>query len=91
MPLRTYARIQDGRVAELLTTDGDILEMFNRALVWIDASSVPGIAEGWSFDGASFAPPLDPAPLGPPAPSVAELQAQIAALSAQLAVLSKTD
>ena len=31
--MKTYARIQDGLVAELLQTDGDITSLFNPALV----------------------------------------------------------
>ncbi len=87
--MRTYARIQDGRIAELLQTDGDITAMFNPALVWIDVTSQPNVAEGWEFDGSSFAAP---APVTPPPPlvTIAELQAQIAALSAQLAALAQS-
>lgn len=88
--MKKYARIQDGLVAELLTTDGDIVAMFNPAIVWIDASSESGIAEGWSFDGMSFAPPPAP-PAAPSAPTIAELQARIAILAAELAVLSNHD
>ncbi len=55
--MKTYARIQDGLVAELLKTDGDITSMFNPALVWVDVSSQPDIAEGWHFDGTKFTPP----------------------------------
>ena len=40
--MKTYARIQDGRVAELFATDGDITSMFNPALVWVDVSSQAG-------------------------------------------------
>jgi hypothetical protein len=85
--MKTYARIQDGLVAELLKTGGDITSMFNPALVWVDVSSRPGIAEGWHFDGTNFAPPAAPPPAAP-APTIAGLQAQLAAISAQLATLS---
>jgi hypothetical protein len=86
MSMKTYARIQDSMVAELLRTDGDITSMFNPALVWVDVSSQANVAEGWLFDGAKLAPPTAP----PPAravPTVAELQAQLGVLSAQLATL----
>jgi hypothetical protein len=63
--MKKFARIKDGLVAELLLTEGDIAAMFNPAIVWIDVSSGPAIAEGWSFDGRNFAPP--------PAPPVAPL------------------
>jgi len=85
--MRTYARIQDGMVAELLRTDGDITKMFNAALVWMDVSSQPDVAEGWRVAGENFAPPVVALPLAP-APTIADLQAQVAALAAQLAALS---
>jgi hypothetical protein len=88
--MKAYARIQDGLVAELLTTDGDITSMFNPALVWVDVSSQATIVEGWHFDGAEFTPP--PAPPTPaPAPTLAELRAQLTALSVTLAKLSGTN
>jgi hypothetical protein len=85
--MKKYARIENGLVAELLMTEGDIVAMFNPAIVWIDVSSQPGLAEGWSFDGANFAPPPT-SPPAPPAPTIAELQAQIATLAVELAALS---
>ncbi len=85
--MKTYARVQDGLIAELLKTDGDITSMFNPSLAWVDVSSHPDVTEGWSFDGKDFTPPPAPPP-APSAPTIAELQAQVAAISAQLAVLS---
>ena len=86
--MKTYARIQDNLVAELLKTDGDIKSMFHPTLVWVDVSPQANIAEGWQFDGTNFAPPpAAPSPAAP-APTIASLQAQLAALSAQLATLS---
>ena len=78
---------QDGLIVELLKTDSDITNKFNPALFWVDVSSHADIVEGWRFDGKNFTAP--PAP--PPAaavPTIAELQAQIAVISAQLAALS---
>ena len=89
--MKTYARIQDDLVAELLKTDGDIKSMFHPALVWVDVSSQANVAEGWQFDGTNFTPPPVPPPAPPPAgpaPTIAGLQAQLAVLSAQLATLS---
>lgn len=85
--MKTYARIQDGFVAELVRTNGDIAAMFNSGLVWSDVSAHPEVATGWQFDGTNFSAPAAP-PQVPPAPTLAELQAQLAALSAQLASLS---
>ena len=50
--MRTYARMQNGIVAEVLKTDGDITRMFNPALVWVDISSQADVVEGWHFDGS---------------------------------------
>lgn len=86
--MKTYARIQDGLVAELLQTDDNIVTMFHPALIWVDVSSEPEVSYGWVYNGKNFtAPPAFP-PVEP-APTIAELQAQIAALGAQLAVLSR--
>ena len=86
--MKTYARIQDGLVAELLATEQDITSMFNPALTWIDVSSRADIGSGWRFDGTDFTPPIPSTPPTPPPPIIAELRAQIAMLSAQLAALS---
>jgi hypothetical protein len=85
--MRTYARIQNGIVAELLKTDGDITSMFNPELVWIDVSSQSAVVDGWMLDGEDFMPPEI---LPPPEAvlTIAQLQAQIAALAAQVAALS---
>jgi len=64
MSARTYARMQDGVVAEMLTTQNDISEMFVPSLTWIDVSSTPEVEAGWSFDGARFAAPVVTAPSG---------------------------
>jgi hypothetical protein len=86
--MKTYARIQDGLVAELLRTAGDITSMFNPALVWIDVSDRADVAEGWRFDGTAFSPPPAPPPPAAPVTTIVELQAQLAALSQQLAALA---
>ena len=85
--MKTYARIENGIVAELLKTEGDITRMFNPALVWVDVSLQADVMQGWHFDGVNFTAPATPqTPV--PAPSIAELQAQLATLSAQIAALS---
>jgi hypothetical protein len=85
--MKTYARIQDGLIAELLQTNGDITSMFNRALVWVDISSQPNVGEGWHFDGTKFTPP-SPSPAIALVPTLPELRARLEALSAELAKLS---
>lgn len=88
--MRTYARMQNGIVAEVLKTDGDITRMFNPALVWVDISSQADVVEGWHFDGTNFTAPATHH-TSAQVPSIAELQAQLAALSAQIAALSGRD
>ena len=84
----TYARIQDGRVAELVTSSSNIDQMYHPALRWMNVSSVTGIAEGWSYDEVTF---LKPAPQAITAHqmTIAEMQAQLATLTVQLRVLSE--
>jgi hypothetical protein len=60
MTMKTYARINDGIVAELLATDGDISQMFHPAIVWVDAGST--VAVGDLYSGGAFSKPTIPAP-----------------------------
>lgn len=84
--MKTYARIQDGLVAELLETEHDITNMFNPALFWVDIGSRVGIHEGWQFDGVEFTSPTVSSVVAR-ALTLAELQAQLSVLSAQIAAL----
>jgi hypothetical protein len=84
--MKTYARIQNDVVAELFSTDADISQLFNPVLFWVDVTGQTAIAEGWRYDGASFSAPA--AVAGTPAkPTIADLEAQIAVLTAQIAAL----
>jgi hypothetical protein len=73
----TYARPQDGIVAELFTTPAGaaIGDCFHAGVTWIDVSSVAGIAVGWAATqtgGAwSFGPP--PPPPAPTPPQQADI------------------
>ena len=87
MATKKFARIQDGAVAELFATDADINLLFAPALVWVDVTGVPGVVEGWRYDGSDFTPP-PPVP-APPAPSLGDLEAQLQTLAAQIAALTK--
>ena len=63
--MRTWVRIEAGRVAEVFSTDQSIAMLFPSSLTWVDASGQAGVAQGWLWDGVHFtAPtsPLDPAP-----------------------------
>lgn len=75
--MTTYARIQEGRAAELLETDGDITQMFHPSLVWVEA---PGsVSVGYVYAGGVFsAPPAPP----PPAPAVPQSVTPVQAFTA---------
>ena len=85
--MKTYARIQDGVVVELLVTDLDITARFNPALIWVDVSKIAGIQPGWQQTPDGFAKPTPPP--APALPNLAQLQTQLASISTQLATLSK--
>jgi hypothetical protein len=87
--MRTYARVHEGRVVELVTIDSDISTMFHAALIWVDVSSVSGIAEGWTYDGSIFSKPVVPEIIRP-ALSIASIRAQLEVLAAQLVTLNNT-
>lgn len=85
--MRTYARIQSDMVAELLTTPGDISDLFHQHLLWVDVTALPEIQVGWRYNGDRFEPPAqadEPAPT-----SLAQLQRQLADLAEQLAALTR--
>jgi hypothetical protein len=81
--MKTYARIDAGAIAELLTTALDITTLFYPSLTWVDVTGLT-VQVGWLQQGGGYvAPPSATNSL--PAPSLADLQAQLASLSAQIA------
>lgn len=58
--MRTYARIDNGIVAELFQTPGSITGMFHPSLIWVDVTATGGVTVGWTYDGSSFAAPAAP-------------------------------
>lgn len=84
--MKTYARISQGRVVELLTTSQDVSLLFHPSLQWVEVTNHPPLV-GWAQqqDGSFSAPTQPPASLQPP--TLAELEAQLAALAAQIAAL----
>lgn len=79
MTMKTYARINEGRVAELFATDGNIAELFHPALVWVECGG--SVSVGDAYADGSFSPP-------PPPP----IEQQIEALRASARVtLSESD
>ena len=88
MTMKSFARVQNGTVAELLHTDAAIATLFHPGLVWVDVSQQPMVKEGWAYDGTHFtAPALTPP--SPPPPPLVDMQAQIDVLRAQVAALTK--
>lgn len=55
--MRTYARIDADKVAELFSTDADITTLFNPDLRWVEVLDAEAPEVGWSYDGLEFAPP----------------------------------
>jgi hypothetical protein len=86
--MKTWARVQDGVVAELLTTDADLVTLFHPALRWVDVTG-QNVAVGWVEQGTGFAaPPAPSTSLEAPVPDITALQAQLTALAAQVAALA---
>ncbi len=59
--MRTYMRIEEGKVVEFFSTDGNMKEMFHPSLVWVDISGVtpaPIIGSVLKADGTFSAPPI---------------------------------
>lgn len=56
-----YARIENDKVAEIFSTEGNIEEMFPESFLWINVSSEKNQPEyGWSYkDGIFIAPVVD--------------------------------
>ncbi len=86
--MKTFARLVSGVVAELLTTSSDPTQLFYPTLQWVDVTSQTGIQVGYVQSGASFTAPPPPTPVVIQAPSLAQLQSELAALSAQIAALA---
>ncbi|MGA2228223.1 MAG: hypothetical protein ABSH41_27635 [Syntrophobacteraceae bacterium] len=82
--MKTYARIQNGAVMEIVSTAGDITTMFHPDLVWVDVTAnnpqpVPGSSAVENGDIWTFSPPGGPTP----AQLWAGYQAQAVALLAE--------
>jgi hypothetical protein len=88
--MKTYARIDHSVVAELFATDAPIRELFHPSLRWVEVAG-PDVAVGWLETAAGLVPAPEP-PTAPEtgAPTLAALQLQLAALTAEVAALAKT-
>lgn len=83
--MQTYARVVDGVVVELFSTAQPMAQLFHPALNWVPVGGQK-VAVGFVQQGGGFVPP-PAAPALPHVPSLAELQAEIAALAAKVAAL----
>ena len=87
--MKLYGRIQNGVVAELVSTDSAISTMFHPGLVWVDLTGQPGVAPGWLWNGNQASPPAASAAVMVASPAtLAELQSQISSLQARLVALT---
>jgi hypothetical protein len=85
--MRTYARINAGAVAELLSTDQDITRLFHPSLHWVDVTG-RGVEVGWLMTANGFTAPPPPPASPPVPPTIAQLQAQLTELTARVAKLA---
>ncbi len=86
--MKTYARLVNGTVAEFLTTAADPAQLFYPSLTWVDVTSQAGIQVGYVQGATGFTAPPASIPVVIQAPSLAQLQAELASFSAQIAALS---
>lgn len=87
--MRTYARVENRVVQEIISTAGEIGKLFHPSLVWIDVTG-KSVHVGWvQGEDGTFAPPpaLPAAPAAPRPPTGAEVQAELTALKTQVAQL----
>jgi len=84
--MKTYARVENRIVAEIVTTAENIGSLFHPSLQWVDVTG-QAIQVGWvQSENGTFALPPPTAPASP-TPNMAELLAELAALKAQVAQL----
>ena len=87
--MKTFARLQDGLVAELVTTEQPIHTLFHPGMVWLDVSGEPAVTTGWLSDGRTVSRPaaaeVMPAPTRDPSAELADIRSALAALQARVA------
>jgi hypothetical protein len=86
--MKTYARIANNSVAEILVSATNPSLLFHPALRWVDVTVQPSIKIGYVLRNNVFEPPPPPVPVSIQAPTLAQLQAELATLSAQIAAFS---
>lgn len=89
--MKTFARLQDGLVAELVTTEHPIHTLFHPDMVWLDVSGEPAVTTGWISDGRTVNRPAvqeaTPASTPDPLAELAGIRTALAALQARVAAL----
>lgn len=83
--MKTYARVESGVVAELFSTHARTSDLFHPSLNWVEVTGSQPVCVGWLYADGGFFAPSAPPPVPPP--TLAELRAQVAALTAQLATI----
>ena len=85
--MNTYARIQNGVVAEIISTAADPATLFNPALIW-EPVSQSAVTVGWTYANGSFSAPVPPATPTLTLPSLSQLQAELTTIQAQIAAMT---
>ena len=89
--MKTFARLQDGLVAELVTTEQPIRALFHPDMIWLDVSDEPAVATGWLSDGRAVSRPPAPetvlTPTIDPLAELADIRFTLATLQARVAAL----
>ena len=87
--MRTYARVEGSRVAEVVQTDAAIERLYHPSMAWVDVTGVSGLAEGWHYEGGAARAPEVQAPTATAVvPNLDDLKARIDALHAEVALLA---
>ncbi len=86
--MKTYARINQGAIAELLTTASDPACLFSPLLQWQDVTG-QAVTVGCVVTQGGFAPPPQPTAPAIQIPTLAALQAELAVLTSQIAQLTQ--
>ena len=86
--MKTFARLQDGLVAELVTTEQPIHMLFHPDIIWLDVSGEPAVTTGWLSDGRTVSRPAVPeavsTPSMDPAAELADIRCALALLQARV-------
>ena len=56
--MKTFARSVNGVVVETIATTADIATLFHPGVGFVDCTATAGVAQGWTYDGTTFAAPV---------------------------------